>query len=230
MTNPNKFQIFNPIDIDTFVYGIKVLNKMKSGDENMPYKYDGDLGDIIDSKTSKRYKIKDKAMMIDSFQLRQYGSFFGKWAHDDDPVYEKEEDDAYDDTKGYNSTFHENAYIFAFLLEDRYIIGKYKCVYGSMSIDGVTTWYDILKEATGMDPYPNYSEYGNDGKNEISKICPDYKPVVKPVVKPEKPVRPNLKSLKSGASSLSTPQTVYICIAVLFFVAGLALLIKLAIL
>ena len=219
-TNSKKFKIFNPNDINTFTYGIKVLNKMKSGDENTPYKYDGD---IIDSETLKRYKIKDNVARIDSFQLRQYGSFFGKWAHDD--VYEKEGDNAYDDTNGYNSTNHENAYIFAFLLGDRYIIGKYNCVYRSKSVDGVTTWYDILKEITGMDPYPNYLEHGKDEKNEISKICPDYRPNITPV-------NPNITpvTLKSSASTLSTPQTVYICIAVLIFVTGLALLIKLAIL
>ena len=174
----------------------------------------------------------EMSIKIDDYQKDVYqGSFFGKWAHDDNPVYEKEDED--DEEKGYayaHSTYHENAYIFAFLIGDKEIIGKYKCVYGSNADNGMT-WYDILENITQYPdggPYRDFQDYGNDGQNEISKICPDYKPIpnrpVKPTPTPAKPI----VVLKTD-SSLSTAQKVYIGIAVLVFIAGLALLIKLAI-
>jgi hypothetical protein len=232
MLSPNKFQIFNPKDIDTFVYGVKVLNKMKSGNQNTPYYYEKETGSIVDKNTLVKYPVMEMSMKINTYQLSNDGSFFGKWAHDDNPVYEKENEDDEDKAYAYSrSTYHDNAYIFAFLIGDKEIIGKYKCVYGSNPDDGIT-WYDILRGITGMDPYRDFQDYGNDGQNEISKICPDYKPI------PNRPINPTptptptpakpIVVLKTG-SSLSTPQKVYIGIAVLVFIAGLALLIKLAI-
>ena len=50
MLSPNKFQIFNPNDDQTFVYGVKVLNKMKSGNESTPYRYDY-AGNNVDDTT-----------------------------------------------------------------------------------------------------------------------------------------------------------------------------------
>jgi hypothetical protein len=232
MLSPNKFQIFNPNDDQTFVYGVKVLNKMKSGNESTPYRYDY-AGNIVDDTTLIKYPVMEMSIKIDDYQKDVYqGSFFGKWAHDDNPVYEKEDED--DEEKGYayaHSTYHENAYIFAFLIGDKEIIGKYKCVYGSNADNGMT-WYDILKNITKKDidkggPYPNFQEYGNDGQNELSKICPDYKPIPNKPVKPV-PVKPT-PVIKTTSSSLSTAQKVYIGLAVLVFIAGLALLIKLAI-
>lgn len=239
MLSPNKFQIFNPNDDQTFIYGVKVLNEMKSGNQNTPYYYEKETGSIVDKNTLVKYPVMEMSMKIDSFQKNVYkGSFFGEWAHDDNPVYEKEKEDDEDKAYAYaRSTYHENAYIFAFLIGDKEIIGKYKCVYGSNADNGMT-WYDILENITQYQyrdggPYRDFQDYGNDGQNEISKICPDYKPIPNKPVKPPTPTPTPTPAtpivvLKTG-SSLSTAQKVYIGLAVVVFIAGLALLIKLAI-
>ena len=213
-----KFKIFNPNDSNTFVYGLKVLNKMKSGNENIPYKYD-----VVNGLMSL-------AMAVDAYQMNDgHGSFFGKWAKDNNPLYQNENND--DAESGYaysNSTYHENAYILAFLLKDKDIIGKYKCVYGSASPHTVnnipySTWYDVLKYITNMDPYPDFYNYDD---RKVSKICPSYDPTPdqNPTPKPSSPSQQ--KGVGLAKMGMSNSHKVYIGVGVLVFIITSFLLVK----
>jgi hypothetical protein len=221
MSRP-KFKIFNPQDDNTFVYGLKVLNKMKSGNENMPYKYD-----VVD-------KIMKMAMAVDAYQNDDgHGSFFGEWAQDDNPLYQIENENNQTDTDigdAYSkSTNHENAFILAFLLEDREIIGKYKCVYGTKSTHTInnrpdSTWYEVLKYVTNMDPYPDFYNYDN---RKVSKVCSSYDPTPEPP-KPSGPSGPSGPSVKNFQTDMPLSHKVYIGVGVFMFILVAILLVKFA--
>lgn len=219
MSSQPKFKIFNPKDDNTFVYGLKVLNKMKSGDENMPYKYN-----VVDG-------IMNMALAVDAYQNNDgHGSFFGEWAEDDNPVYQNENNNDTDIGDAYSkSSNHENAYILAFLLGDKEIIGKYKCVYGSKSthiINNIpnSTWYEVLKYVTNLDPYPDFYNYDN---RKVSKICPSYDPTPTPT-----PTPTPLKGLQTLGvkqnTGMSVSQKVYVGIGVFVFILVVFLLFKFA--
>ena len=217
MSSQPKFKIFNPKDDNTFVYGLKVLNKMKSGDENMPYKYN-----VVDG-------IMNMALAVDAYQNNDgHGSFFGEWAQDDNPLYQNENNDDTDIGDAYSkSSNHENAYILAFLLGDKEIIGKYKCVYGSKSthiINNIpnSTWYEVLKYVTNQDPYPDFYNYDD---RKVSKICPSYDPTPNPTPTPLKGLQTLGVKQNTG---MSVSQKVYVGIGVFVFILVVFLLFKFA--
>jgi hypothetical protein len=223
MSSQPKFKIFNPKDDNTFVYGLKVLNKMKSGNEKMPYKYD-----VVDG-------IMNMALAVDAYQTNDgHGSFFGEWAEDDNPVYQNENNDDTDIGDAYSkSSNHENAYILAFLLGDKEIIGKYKCVYGSKSTHTInnipnSTWYEVLKYVTNRDPYPDFYNYDD---RKVSKICPSYDPTPEPTPpKPNSPTPTPVKGLQAlgfvQKTGMPVSQKVYIGVGVFIFILVAFLLVK----